>query len=610
MGIDELDARKEILNNILSFSGNPQPIVIPSFQREYKWESTRVLDLLKHTDPDDNSFGFIGTMVFVKGHRGELEVVDGQQRLLSIVVILCALRDFIYNKGLNIEPNSKDFSLSSKYTAISEKSIQEETIYKADPLSEDALVRINFNRPSFDYIKDDFLARIPSYTTGDTPLEAEAKLFRKNYDTVMAFLADKYNSVYSHQQTIDLLRLRIKKLRGLVVNAIYINNPDYATEVFETINATGITLRLPDLVKNFLYKSIKSESVENVWAQIVSNCGGRDAEVERLIKYVWGIQFDTTENDIFRSIRKEVDNPQGYMGRLLKASKAFNFLQHPSLLNYTHANLAVTDPANYKTDLVTIAENIAIFRTIQYARLILSVKFYAQDSLKIQDWIKLFKLIEAFQTRAFLTREAQTSRIEKLYGTFSRRLYQISLEAKKQDYKDSRIKSLLFEELPREMLKIVPDDEFYVAFTGFKRGASSTKEAKIAKYLFAKIEKKLSRNEITIDYKNKATTVEEVLPQSYEGWKLEKAAEAKDLIFNIGNMTILQQKDNGSASNYPIEEKLEIYTSSNLQINAKLCDLIEKHKRKWNKEAILERAQALADDALEIWTLDPKKLRS
>ncbi|HZM63526.1 MAG TPA: DUF262 domain-containing protein, partial [Candidatus Saccharimonadales bacterium] len=515
MGIDQLDARKETLNNVLSFSGNPQPLVIPSFQREYKWEGTRVLDLFKHTDPDDTSFGFIGTMVFVKDKGGSLEVVDGQQRLLSLIVVLCALRDFIYSLSQDMTSTGKDPTLAAKYRGISEKSIQEETIYRSDPLSEEALVRVTFHRPSFTYIRDSYLSCIPSDLKAEAPIEAEAKLFKKNYEVVMGHLRDKYSSDTNYQRLIELLRLRIKKLRSLVVNAIYINNPDYATEVFETINATGITLRLPDLVKNFLYKSIKSEAVENDWAQIVSNCGGRDAEVERLIKYVWGIQFDTTENEIFRSIRKEVDNPQVFMGRLLKASKVFNFLQHPSTLNYSHAGLVSSDPANYKTDVVTIAENVAVFKTIQYARLILAVKFYGQDCMRIQDWVRLFKFIEAFQVRAFLTKEAQTSRIEKLYGAFSRKLYQIHVDSRKQDYKQSRVKGLLFEELPKEMLKIVPDDEFYIAFTNFRRSVSSTKEAKITKYLFARIEKKLSRNEIDIDYRNKATTLEEVLPQSF-----------------------------------------------------------------------------------------------
>jgi len=603
MGIDQLDARKETLNNLLSFSGNPKALIIPSFQREYKWDSAHVLDLLKHTDPDDTAFGFLGTMVFVKDAKGHLEVVDGQQRLLSLVVILCALRDFIFDISKKID----DVDLSSKYAKISERSIQDETIYRSDPVSEEALVRVKFQRPSFSYIERVFLARSEK-DASEAPLENEAKLFKKNYEVIYAALLEKYGTNTNFKNLLELLRMRIQKLRELVVNAIYINNPDYATEVFETINATGITLRLPDLVKNYLYKSLK-HNAENDWLQIVANCGGKDADVERLIKYVWAIQFETTENEIFRSIRKHVENPQEFMARLLKASKIFRLLQNPSIQNYNLAGLVKTDPANYKTDIVDITENIANFKTIQYARLIFAVRFHAHEVMRIQDWVRLLKLIEAFQVRAFITKEAQTSRIEKLYGNFSRRLYQIHEEASNASYKESRIKSLLFEELPKEMLKLVPDDKFLAEFAAFKRSVSSTKEAKITKYIFAKIERYLSRNEVTIDYKNKSTTIEEVYPQSNSGWANDHD-DISDLTFNIGNMTILQQKDNGAASNSQINSKLKIYTSSALRLNVELCDAINSVGKKWNRQSINSRARILAGYALSVWTLDTKLIKS
>ncbi|MGH7241718.1 MAG: DUF262 domain-containing protein [Candidatus Saccharimonadales bacterium] len=94
---DTLDARPETIGALITFSSAPRTIRIPIYQRSYQWDESKALDLLRLSDPDTNEFGFIGTMVFVQKANQGLDVVDGQQRLLSVIIILCALRDFIYS---------------------------------------------------------------------------------------------------------------------------------------------------------------------------------------------------------------------------------------------------------------------------------------------------------------------------------------------------------------------------------------------------------------------------------------------------------------------------------------------------------------------------------
>ena len=68
----------------------PLNVVIPYYQRPYKWDSTRISNLI--TDFHNNEEGedeegegyFAGSVVMVEGRNGEFEVVDGQQRITTL----------------------------------------------------------------------------------------------------------------------------------------------------------------------------------------------------------------------------------------------------------------------------------------------------------------------------------------------------------------------------------------------------------------------------------------------------------------------------------------------------------------------------------------------
>ena len=69
---------------------------MPPYQRSYSWGETEALDLLGDLQEatDAQIPHFIGAVVFVHGEeRGVLEIVDGQQRLTTLTILLCVLRD-------------------------------------------------------------------------------------------------------------------------------------------------------------------------------------------------------------------------------------------------------------------------------------------------------------------------------------------------------------------------------------------------------------------------------------------------------------------------------------------------------------------------------------
>ena len=70
---------------------------IPVFQRPYAWTTDQVDnlldDLLFAMRRDDEDPYFLGSVVLIKGDDAQSQVVDGQQRLTTLTMLLCAMRE-------------------------------------------------------------------------------------------------------------------------------------------------------------------------------------------------------------------------------------------------------------------------------------------------------------------------------------------------------------------------------------------------------------------------------------------------------------------------------------------------------------------------------------
>ena len=77
--------------------------VIPVYQREYVWDDSlrdNFIDNILEAFRSETDY-FIGSMVFQKREGGTYEVVDGQQRLTTIFILVCAMVKIGRNKDLD-----------------------------------------------------------------------------------------------------------------------------------------------------------------------------------------------------------------------------------------------------------------------------------------------------------------------------------------------------------------------------------------------------------------------------------------------------------------------------------------------------------------------------
>lgn len=72
---------------------------IPAFQRPYSWAGKDVIKLINDAINQKDNGHFIGAFIISKNENSnEAIIIDGQQRLTSILLIMCAIRDWKYKK--------------------------------------------------------------------------------------------------------------------------------------------------------------------------------------------------------------------------------------------------------------------------------------------------------------------------------------------------------------------------------------------------------------------------------------------------------------------------------------------------------------------------------
>jgi len=71
---------------------------VPIFQREFSWKNDELSDLFEDIErsKNQNSQHFFGFMMIKPEGKTYVNVIEGQQRLATITIILCVIRDILY----------------------------------------------------------------------------------------------------------------------------------------------------------------------------------------------------------------------------------------------------------------------------------------------------------------------------------------------------------------------------------------------------------------------------------------------------------------------------------------------------------------------------------
>lgn len=250
--------------------------IVPDYQREYVWTDKEVHQLLDDIDEQldtGNSREYFIGMVLVSptAQKNHYEVIDGQQRLTTFFLLLCALRQLFEN-----EPQCQTLGglILTNYTD-SEGNTQ--TSLKLEPRYENAgevlgrIVALNADPQTTSAGIQS--AGIPSFGSLENLLSA--------YGTLHRYLKDNYD---------DTAKLR-KYWGYLANNVVFIQistDVSSALKIFETINERGVGLNPMDLLKNLLFTHVKQEQftqLKDEWKKITKPLEKGKEKPLRFLRY-------------------------------------------------------------------------------------------------------------------------------------------------------------------------------------------------------------------------------------------------------------------------------------------------------------------------------------
>lgn len=250
--------------------------IVPDYQREYVWTDKEVQQLLDDiTEQIDGAASheyFIGTiLVSPTALKNHFEVIDGQQRLTTFFLLLCAMKYFFRGKP---QLQTINGLISTSYTASDGET---KTSLKLEPRYENAgdvmnkLVEVN-GKPE--------AVRAGIQSAGIASFGSLENLVNA-YTTLFMHLQDNYHD-----------DAKLKKFWGyLATNVVFIQistDVRSALKIFETINERGVGLNPMDLLKNLLFTHVTPQDftrLKDEWKKITKPLEKAKEKPLRFLRY-------------------------------------------------------------------------------------------------------------------------------------------------------------------------------------------------------------------------------------------------------------------------------------------------------------------------------------
>lgn len=217
---------------------------IPRFQRPYSWGQEHLEEFWTDVvDKNDDGY-FIGPMVAYKKRRDTFPIVDGQQRITTLTLMLCGLRDMFDKVGRDDLANGV-----TKYIERTDDDNISHFVLKSDPAGTFLASQVQMREPR----------TISSPTNEDQTniKRAFVDITRRLATNCPTDLEERIED--DHEYLIELKRVRDRVL-SLQVIWIILDNLDDAYMIFETLNSRGRDLDVVDLLKNHLLSQAKAEN--------------------------------------------------------------------------------------------------------------------------------------------------------------------------------------------------------------------------------------------------------------------------------------------------------------------------------------------------------------
>ena len=540
--------------------------VIPRFQRPFSWDRSNVEEFWSDSTSDVKRDYFIGAFVTYNITSSSYGVVDGQQRLTTITIALCAIRDKYQElghasaaKGVHRLIETRDLDNQAQFVLGTESSY---------PFLQAKIQS---------FIKDDEDVDVGEE---ELALEDAYSVIRWYIDTGIeeVTVPDAAKSKRETKKWLDQIR---DKILSLKVISITLDNQEDAYTIFETLNTRGKDLTAADLAKNHFLRLLptKSKSIDRPkdnWLEIQETLehATRPIQVKTFLHHYWLSKHPfVTEKQLFRSIRTSVNhaNVRSVLAELKTDSQLYRGITEPDTLGlWNKQTIDIKDSLYCITNIL----NIQIANPLLLAIL----RLYSARRLKDGQVRELFGLVEKYHY-LYTTVSALPSSggVSQMYAAHARDLSNAA---------DANALGLSIQEFKRKIKARIPSKDVFVP--NFKLlSYANTRQRDILRYTLWRVMK--SRN-AALDIERTAATLEHLHPQSTPVVG----------VHSLGNLILVPSKFNGEVlGSKAFADKRALLASAGYPLEAEILSATS-----WGSAEIIKRTAALAEYAYaEAWAV-------
>ena len=550
--------------NFLEFLKKSPQFVIPIYQRTYSWtdRECRQLweDILRTGSSDAIPAHFTGSIVYIEkglfhvSSQSPLLVIDGQQRLTTVMLVLEAL--------------ARRVGASEPVDGFSARKLR--NYYLLNPL-EDGERGFKLLLTQTD--KHSLLALMQQ---NSQPAEPSLRITRN-----FAFFEERVRALAS----TGLTHL-CKGLGKLTIVDVSLNRDhDNPQLIFESMNSTGRELSQADLIRNFILMGLEPGHQTHLYQEY-----WRPMEVA-FGQEAYGTHFDGFMRHYLTLKTGEIPNVRAVYEAFKRHARSPEVAADgvdilvANIHTYADYYCAMALDKEHDNDLASAFRDLRELKVdVAFPFLLELYKDYADGQLPKADFVLAVRLVEAYVFRRAVC-AIPTNSLNKTFATFGRVL-------EKDRYKESIEAHFL--NLPS--YRRFPDDEEFKRELYVRDLYNFPRRS----YWLRRLENHERKERVPVaEY-----TIEHILPQNENlsapwcealGSEWQKVRER--WLHTLGNLTLTGY--NSEYSDRPFTEKRDMqggFKQSPLWLNRGLGAL-----NTWDEDAIRQRAERLAAQAIHVW---------
>ena len=544
---------------------------VPRFQRPYSWEEQQIEEFWEDcvVDQDESEY-FIGSVVLYR--EGEkYGIVDGQQRLTTVTMILCSLRDAFATHGQeDLAEGLRQWVVRANRDNKHQAVLASETTI---PYFQSAIQRLPGTHPQ------------EALTVEEKRLESSYAFIESKIDsTVAGILAD---ASLSDAKKKDRVKDKLKQIRDRILElktvALTLDNDDDAYMIFETLNTRGKDLELSDLFRTHLAKCMPqgnatTDQVRNKFDDLRKKFDNHSRKLDDFILHFWLSRYEyTAKKKIYKRLRKSIkkENARQFFEEFLADGDLYLSISVPSRQKWNPEELGLKDSL----------EALRLFRVEQPNPFILAVvRAYRGKQISLKTAKRAISAVENFHF-AFtaITSSRSSGGISQMYARHASEIANLSSS---QD-----ITNEIGQLIGKLKLKVPSYDEFVAEFRGLGASEKLTRQKPLVQYVLHK----LSESRVGKAYEKERMTIEHLASQSGKGHMMEE-----EIVAEIGNLAWVSHKTQEKLGTKKIEMKIRILKREGDWVD----EALKNHKGEWDKKAIRARTDNLASLAYKkVWRI-------